>query len=169
MSEDNTIHKFTSITEICNALNITRPTFYRRVQALGWSKDKREFTDSEYKELQKTLYFNNGKNSKRDKDNTKNTEVTTNIIQDYQQQIARLHNLLDQQQKLSLDLQQKLNARDERLEQLESTQQQYITLKDHSEAQAESIDELVRYNEDLKKKLETEQNKGFWSRLFGKG
>ena len=169
MSEDNTIHKFTSITEICNALNITRPTFYRRVEALGWSKDKREFTDSEYKELQKTLYFNNGKNSKRDKDNTKNTEVTTNIIQDYQQQIAGLHNLLDQQQKLSLDLQQKLNARDERLEQLESTQQQYITLKDHSEAQAESIDELVRYNEDLKQKLETEQNKGFWSRLFGKG
>lgn len=169
MSEDNTIHKFTSITEICNALNITRPTFYRRVEALGWSKDKREFTDSEYKELQKTLYFNNGKNSKRDKDNTKNTEVTTNIIQDYQQQIARLHNLLDQQQKLSLDLQQKLNARDERLEQLESTQQQYITLKGHSEAQAESIDELVRYNKDLKQKLETEQNKGFWARLFWKG
>lgn len=166
MSEDNTIHKFTSITEICNALNITRPTFYRRVEVLGWSKDKREFTDSEYKELQKTLYFNNGKNSKRDKDNTKNTEVTTNIIQDYQQQIARLHNLLDQQQKLSLDLQQKLNARDERLE---STQQQYITLKGHSEAQAVSIDELVRYNEDLKQKLETEQNKGFWARLFGKG
>lgn len=112
MSEENTIHKFTSITEICKDLNITRPTYYRRVEALGWDKDKREFTEEEYKELHKTLYVNNGKNSKNAKNDTKNTEITTSIIANYQKQISELHNLMDQQQRLSLDLQNKLNDKE---------------------------------------------------------
>lgn len=171
MSEENTIHKFTSITEICKDLNITRPTYYRRVEALGWDKDKREFTEEEYKELHKTLYVNNGKNKKND---TKNTEVTTNIIANYQKQISELHNLMDQQQRLSLDLQNKLNDKEKRLEQLESVNQKYLSLEKQAEIDSEKIEELTsqlseKDNDlhDTIQKLQKEKSKGFWSRLFG--
>lgn len=174
MSDNNAIHKFTSITEICSALNITRPTYYRRVEALGWNKDKREFTEEEYKELHKTLYVNNGKKKKGAKNDTKNTEITTNIIVDYQKQISELHSLLDQQQKLALDLQNKLNDRDKKVEKLESISQKYLSLEKQSELDAEKINDLnnkltVKDNDlrDTIQKLQKEKSKGFWSRLFG--
>lgn len=173
MSEENIIHKFTSITEICKDLNITRPTYYRRVEALGWNKDKREFTEEEYKELHKTLYVNNGKKSKNTKNDTKNTEITTNIISDYQKQISELHNLLDQQQRLSLDLQNKLNDKEKKLEQLESVNQKYLSLEKQSEIDSEKIEELTsqlseKDNDlhDTIQKLQKEKSKGFWARLF---
>lgn len=173
MSEENIIHKFTSITEICKDLNITRPTYYRRVEALGWNKDKREFTEEEYKELHKTLYVNNGKKSKNTKNDTKNTEVTTNIITNYQKQISELHNLMDQQQRLSLDLQNKLNDKEKRLEQLESVNQKYLSLEKQSEIDSEKIEELTsqladKDNDlhDTIQKLQKEKSKGFWARLF---
>ncbi|WP_273705800.1 hypothetical protein [Leuconostoc mesenteroides] len=174
MSEENTIHKFTSITEICKDLNITRPTYYRRVEALGWDKDKREFTEEEYKELHKTLYVNNGKNSKNAKNDTKNTEITTSIIANYQKQISELHNLMDQQQRLSLDLQNKLNDKEKKLEQLESVNQKYLSLEKQAEIDSEKIEELTsqlseKDNDlhDTIQKLQKEKSKGFWSRLFG--
>ncbi|MCI2120962.1 MAG: hypothetical protein LKK24_07760 [Leuconostoc mesenteroides] len=174
MSEENTIHKFTSITEICKDLNITRPTYYRRVEALGWDKDKREFTEEEYKELHKTLYVNNGKNSKNAKNDTKNTEITTSIIANYQKQISELHNLMDQQQRLSLDLQNKLNDKEKKLEQLESVNQKYLSLEKQAEIDSEKIEELTsqlseKDNDlhDTIQKLQKEKSKGLWSRLFG--
>ncbi|MDC2815434.1 hypothetical protein PO181_00245 [Leuconostoc suionicum] len=175
MIEENTIHKFTSITEICKDLNITRPTYYRRVEALGWNKDKREFTEKEYKELHKTLYVNNGKNSKNTKNDTKNTEVTTSIIANYQKQISELHNLMDQQQRLSLDLQNKLNDKEKKLEQLESVNQKCLSLEKQSEIDSEKIEELnnklADKDNDLHdtiQKLQKEKSKGFWTRLFSK-
>ena len=57
-NENDTLQTFTSVTEISNYLGISRPTYYRRLSALGFAKSKKKFTKIELKKLRSPLQRN---------------------------------------------------------------------------------------------------------------
>ncbi|TPF00608.1 NUMOD1 domain-containing DNA-binding protein [Leuconostoc mesenteroides] len=119
-NENDTLHTFTSVTEISNYLGISRPTYYRRLSALGFDKAKKTFSKRELKKLQSPLQRNVTNDNKKSVTNV-NFEFQNQIITDYQKQISELHNLLDQQQKLTLDLQSRLDNKNQELLDLKET------------------------------------------------
>lgn len=66
------------------------------------------------------------------------------------EQIKQLHKLLDQQQTLSLDLQHKIDVKE----------QQYLEVSDTSE--------FVSEIDNLKNELQKEKSKGFWAKILKK-
>lgn len=113
-NDTETVQKFTSVTDICAKLNISRPTFYRRMSALGWNKNKRSFTLHELDRLREPLQSKSDTDSNSTVNDSPDT-LSKDIIKDYQKQISELHKLLDQQQQLTLDLQGKLEDKNQQL------------------------------------------------------
>ncbi len=119
-NENDTLQTFTSVTEISNYLGISRPTYYRRLSALGFDKTKKKFTKIELKKLKSPLQRNVTHNDDKSVTSVK-FEFEKDIIINYQKQILELHNLLDQQQKLTLDLQSRLDNKNQELLDLKET------------------------------------------------
>jgi len=114
---------FNSATELIKYLGISRPTFYKRAKRLNISTTKSDYSDDELRALLKPLIRkDNSDNTNKTNDKAVNllSEQLANVnetvneqreqLKKKDEQITELHNLLDQQQRLALDLQKQLSA-----------------------------------------------------------
>lgn len=114
---------FNSATELIKYLGISRPTFYKRAKRLDISTTKSDYSDDELKALLKPLLRkDNSDNTNKTNDKAVNllSEQLANVnetvneqreqLKKKDKQISELHTLLDQQQRLALDLQKQLSA-----------------------------------------------------------
>jgi ATP-dependent Lon protease len=133
----NNKNKFRTTTDLINFLGIGRPTFYRRAKKLGIETNKQSYSDEEIKLLsQRSTVKQDFKSIKQEEINnnysvaiiTEQIRNSNRIIEQQakqldikDKQISELHNLLDQQQKLTLVLQSRLDNKNQELLDLKET------------------------------------------------
>lgn len=145
MSEQTTT-TFETLSDILKHLDISKATYYRRAKAWNINPSQREFTKEDLNNLESMP--DNFDNAQSDNE-SESIKALSEQLKTKDDQIERLHKLLDQQQSLSLDLQRKLDVKD----------QQYLEVSDASQYVSE-IDEL-------QEQLQEEKNKGLFAKLFG--
>lgn len=139
--------EFKTLTSILKKLDISKATYYRRAKAWNINPSQREFTQEELKNLESMPenVDNNHSDSVSESFKTFSEQLKTK-----DEQIKQLHKLLDQQQTLSLDLQHKIDVKE----------QQYLEVSDTSD--------FVSEIDNLKKELQKEKSKSFWAKLLKK-
>ncbi|MDM7642582.1 DUF536 domain-containing protein [Leuconostoc citreum] len=133
----NNKNKFRTTTDLINFLGIGRPTFYRRAKKLGIETNKQSYSDEEIKLLSQRFTVKQDFKSIKQEEINNNYSVAiiteqirnSNRIIEQQakqldikdKQISELHNLLDQQQKLTPVLQSRLDNKNQELLDLKET------------------------------------------------
>ncbi|GMA70080.1 hypothetical protein GCM10025879_13260 [Leuconostoc litchii] len=146
MSENEKI-EFQTLASILKKLDISKATYYRRAKAWNINPSQREFTPEELKNLDSMPESSDNDHSDVASESIK---TLSEQLKTKDEQIKQLHKLLDQQQTLSLDLQHKIDVKE----------QQYLEVSDTSD--------FVSEIDDLKEALQKEKSKGIFKKIFGK-
>lgn len=104
--------KFKNLSDILKYLDISKATFYRRAKAWNISPSTRLFTQEQLNNLKSMPENNDNSDTNRDSESIK---TLSEQLKNKDEQIKELHKLLDQQQSLTLDLQNKLADKNQEL------------------------------------------------------